>query len=78
MIAQVGFAIPEKWQAVTGVGRNLELPPLFAAQAQVATNTLDLVHADANPVSGQIPLQPLRTVGLPRALVGRIWNEYPA
>ena len=54
------------WQAVPG-RRDLEFTPLLASQPKLATKTLDAVHPDAHPVSGQIPLQPLRAVSLPRA-----------
>jgi hypothetical protein len=44
---------------------------LLALQPEFATKALDTMHPNALLVSGQIPLQPLRGVSLPRALMGR-------
>jgi hypothetical protein len=56
-------------QAMPGVGCDFEFPPLLAPQPQLATKTFDAMYPDMHPVSGQIPLQPLSTVGLSRTLV---------
>lgn len=52
-----------------GIGRHLEFPFLFAADAQFLADALDAVNADSNPMIGQVALQALRATRFAGALV---------